>query len=75
MVYRNFQFLGQESTAAGAAAECSKDQGKFWAYHDELYKAEIADGQENTQHGKIPQRMGAAPAGKPSTAQSATKQA
>ncbi len=47
MVYRNFQFLGQESTNAGAAAECSKDQGKFWAFHDELYKAEIADGQEN----------------------------
>ncbi len=48
MVFRNFQFLGQESTNAGAAAECAKDQGKFWAYHDELYKAEIADGKENS---------------------------
>ncbi len=47
MVYRNFQFLGTESTNAGASAECAKDQGKFWAYHDELYKAEIADGKEN----------------------------
>lgn len=48
MVYRNFQFLGPESIAAGAAAECAKDQSKFWAYHDEIYKAETADGQENS---------------------------
>lgn len=48
MVYRNFQFLGAESTNAGASAECAKDQGKFWVYHDELYKAEIADGKENS---------------------------
>jgi protein-disulfide isomerase len=48
MVYRNFQFLGEESTNAGAAAECAKDQSKFWAFHDELYKAEIADGKENS---------------------------
>ncbi len=47
MVYRNFQFLGTESTNAGAAAECAKDQSKFWVYHDELYRAEVADGQEN----------------------------
>lgn len=47
MVFRNFQILGQESDAAGAASECAKDQGKFWAYHDELYKAETADGREN----------------------------
>ena len=47
MVYRNFQFLGAESIAAGAAAECAKDQGKFWAFHDALYAAEIKDGQEN----------------------------
>lgn len=48
MVYRNFQFLGQESTAAGAAAECAKDQSKFWPFHDALYTAEIADGHENS---------------------------
>lgn len=47
MVYRNFQFLGQESIAAGAAAECAKDQSKFWPFHDALYAAEIADGHEN----------------------------
>lgn len=48
MVYRNFQFLGAESTNAGAAAECAKDQNKFWVFHDALYNAEIKDGQENS---------------------------
>ncbi len=47
MVFRNFQILGDESTAAGAASECAKDQGKFWQYHDALYTAETADGKEN----------------------------
>lgn len=47
MVFRNFQFLGPESTAAAEAAECAKDQQKFWAYHDALYAAEIKDGREN----------------------------
>ncbi|MBI4087758.1 MAG: DsbA family protein [Candidatus Liptonbacteria bacterium] len=47
MVFKNFQFLGSESTAAGAAAECAKDQKQFWAYHDALYAAEIVDGEEN----------------------------
>lgn len=47
MVFRNFQFLGPESIAAAASAECAKDQSKFWAYHDALYAAEVADGKEN----------------------------
>lgn len=47
MVFRNFAFLGPESTAAAEAAECAKDQGKFWIYHDALYSAEVADGREN----------------------------
>jgi len=47
MVFRNFQFLGEESTNVAAAAECATDQGKFWAYHDEIYKAEVADNKEN----------------------------
>jgi protein-disulfide isomerase len=47
MVYRNFVFLGPESFAAAQAAECAKDQNKFWVYHDALFKAEAADGKEN----------------------------
>jgi protein-disulfide isomerase len=46
-IFRNFAFLGTESTEAAEAAECSKDQGKFGAYHDALYDTEQADGQEN----------------------------
>jgi protein-disulfide isomerase len=46
MIFRGFEFLGPESNAAGEAAECAKDQGKFWAFHDALYSAEIADGHE-----------------------------
>jgi protein-disulfide isomerase len=42
-VFRNFPFLGPESTAAAEAAECATDQGKEWPYHDALYTAKVAD--------------------------------
>jgi protein-disulfide isomerase len=47
MIYKNLAFLGQESIAAAQAAECAKDQGKFWQYHDALFQAETKDGKEN----------------------------
>ncbi|MBI5147918.1 MAG: DsbA family protein [Parcubacteria group bacterium] len=47
MVSRDFAFLGDESTQAALAAECAKDQGKYWAYHDSLYNEEKIDGEEN----------------------------
>ena len=47
MVFRNFQFLGPESLVAAEAAECAKDQKKFWEYHDALYAAELQDGVEH----------------------------
>lgn len=47
MVYRDLAFLGPESQAAAEAAACAKEQGKFWAYHDELFRQEVADGVEN----------------------------
>ena len=43
MVYRNFQFLGPESIAAGEAAECAKDQNQFWKYRDALYAGKVQD--------------------------------
>lgn len=43
MVYRNFQFLGPESTAAAGAAGCAADQNQFWAYHDALYTMKLGD--------------------------------
>ena len=47
MVFRNFQFLGPESVAAGEAAECAKEEGKFWAFHNALYEEELRDGEEH----------------------------
>lgn len=47
MVFRNLAFLGPESTAAALAAECAKDQGKFWAFHDAVYEAEYVDAEEH----------------------------
>ncbi len=48
MVFRNLSFLGPESTAAALAAECAKDQGKFWPFHDAIYDAEHKDAEENS---------------------------
>jgi protein-disulfide isomerase len=44
-VFRDFAFLGAESTAAANAAQCANDQGKMWPYHDALYTAKVADDQ------------------------------
>jgi protein-disulfide isomerase len=43
VVFRDFAFLGAESTAAAEAAQCAEDQGKLWAYHDALYSAKLTD--------------------------------
>lgn len=36
--WRDFAFLGEESFDAAVAARCANDQGKFWAYHNLLFK-------------------------------------
>lgn len=43
--FRDFAFLGQESTWAAEAASCANEQDKFWQYHDYLYQHQ---GQENS---------------------------
>ncbi|MFA6495351.1 MAG: thioredoxin domain-containing protein [Candidatus Paceibacterota bacterium] len=43
IVFKTLAFLGPESAAAGLAAECAKDQGKFWDFHDAIYTAEQAE--------------------------------
>jgi protein-disulfide isomerase len=43
--FRYFAFIGPESIAAAAAAECANDQGRFWDYHDILFLRQGA--QEN----------------------------
>lgn len=35
--YNHFAFLGPESEQAAEAAECAREQGKFWQYHDTLF--------------------------------------
>ncbi|HVZ66643.1 MAG TPA: DsbA family protein [Patescibacteria group bacterium] len=37
-IFRQYQFLGDASVVAGNAAECANEQGKFWDYHEWLYK-------------------------------------
>jgi protein-disulfide isomerase len=41
--YRQFPFLGPESTAAAEASQCAADQGKFWDFHDALFNAQRAE--------------------------------
>jgi protein-disulfide isomerase len=35
--YRHLVVLGKLSEQASAAAECAREQGKFWEYHDKLF--------------------------------------
>lgn len=48
MVFRDFPFLGPESTVAANAAQCAEDQGKLWDYHNALYAAKVADENKNS---------------------------
>ncbi|HXF51850.1 MAG TPA: DsbA family protein [Dehalococcoidia bacterium] len=43
--FRNFAFLGDESVLAAEASLCAEDQGKFWEYHDALFRIQ---GRENS---------------------------
>ena len=36
--WRDFPYLGQESSNAALAARAAQGQGKFWEYHDLLYQ-------------------------------------
>ncbi len=36
--FRQYAFLGPASTVAANAAECANEQGKFWDFHDYMYK-------------------------------------
>jgi protein-disulfide isomerase len=42
-VFRNFAFIGDESTWAAEASECANDQGRFWAYHDKLFEEQAGE--------------------------------
>jgi len=45
LVFRDFAFLGQESTDAAVAARCAEAQGRFWDYHDLLFASQQGENQ------------------------------
>lgn len=45
MVFRDFAFLGRESTDAAVAARCAGAQGRFWDYHDLLFASQQGENQ------------------------------
>ena len=38
LVFKDFPLNGPDSHLAAQASYCAEDQGKYWEYHDELYK-------------------------------------
>jgi protein-disulfide isomerase len=42
-VYKHMAFIGEESKAAALAALCAQEQGRFWEYHDILFKNQGAE--------------------------------
>lgn len=38
--YQHFAILGEHSFAAAQAAECAREQVKFWPYHDKLFESQ-----------------------------------
>ncbi len=38
LVFKDFPLNGPDSILAAEASYCAEDQGKYWEYHDELYK-------------------------------------
>ena len=38
LVFKDFPLNGPDSFLAAEATYCANDQGKYWRYHDELYK-------------------------------------
>ena len=45
LVYRDFAFLGEESTRAAEAARCAGEEGKFWEYHNYLFSHQNGENQ------------------------------
>lgn len=43
--FKDFAFLGQESTDAAVAAACAGRQGSFWTYHDLVFASQSGENQ------------------------------
>jgi protein-disulfide isomerase len=47
LVFRDFpQSVHPEATAAAQAAECAEDQGRYWPYHDKIFREQDRRGRE-----------------------------
>jgi protein-disulfide isomerase len=53
ILFRQFPFLGDESTAAAEASQCAADQEAFWPYHDSLFAAQGAENSGALNNGKL----------------------
>lgn len=42
VVFKHFAWYGSDSVSAAQASQCANDQGKFWQFHDTLYKNQKA---------------------------------
>lgn len=40
LIFVDMAFLGRDSPIAAQASYCAEDQGKYWEYHNELYKSQ-----------------------------------
>lgn len=40
--WRDFAWMGRESTSAASASRCAAEQARFWEYHDRLYATPVA---------------------------------
>jgi len=38
LIFRDFALNGPDSVLAAEASHCAGDQGRYWEYHDEIYK-------------------------------------
>lgn len=45
LVWKDYPFLGQESTWSAQAARCAQEQGKFWEFHDYLFSHQNGENQ------------------------------
>lgn len=53
IVFKEFPLsIHPESELAAEAAECSREQGRFWAYHDVLFESKLLDSRSLKLHAK-----------------------
>ncbi len=51
-VYVSMSFLGQESIDAAQAALCANEQGKFWEFHEGIFKASTSPAEDTGRYSK-----------------------